>query len=247
MSRWPTPVALAADPPAEAIRMWGRLGYPRRALRLHACAVALVDRHGGDVPADLDALLALPGIGAYTARAVATFAYGQRHPVVDTNVRRVVARAVNGAADAGPTTTAADLVETAALLPVDPARAARASIAFMELGALLCTARAPRCVDCPLASACAWRAAGSAPAQGPGRRPQQYAGTDRQVRGLLLAVLRESDGPVPLPRLDAVWPDAVQRARALAGLVGDGLVEPLGTDAAHFVLAGDRPAPAAPI
>ncbi len=243
MARWPTPAQLAADPPAEAIRMWGRLGYPRRALRLHACATALAERHGGAVPDDLDALLALPGVGAYTARAVATFAYGQRHPVVDTNVRRVVARAVNGAADAGPTTTATDLVETAALLPATPRRAARASIAFMEIGAVVCTARTPRCADCPFQDVCAWRAAGSVPATGPSRRPQGYAGTDRQVRGLLLGVLREATGPVPRQRLDVVWSDDVQRARALAGLVADGLVEPLGHDADWFVLAGDHPFP----
>ena len=242
MNRWPTPADLAADPPSEAIRMWGRLGYPRRAMRLHACAVALVERHGGEVPADLEALLALPGVGTYTARAVATFAYGQRHPVVDTNVRRVVSRAVEGAADAGPTTTTADLVATAELLPFEPARAARASIAFMEIGAVVCTARSPRCADCPLESVCAWRAAGSVPADGPSRRPQRYAGTDRQVRGLLLAVLRETTGPVSRQRLDSVWADEVQRARALAGLVVDGLVEPLGADADAFVLAGDRPA-----
>jgi A/G-specific adenine glycosylase len=246
LTRWPTPAALAADTPAEAIRMWGRLGYPRRAVRLHACAVALVERHGGAVPADLDALLALPGIGAYTARAVAVFAYGRRHPVVDTNVRRVVARAVDGLPDAGPTTTTADLVATEALLPLADDRAARASIAFMELGALLCTARAPRCASCPVVATCAWRAAGAVPAQGPSRRPQAYAGTDRQVRGLLLAVLREAHGPVPRRRLDAVWADDVQRARALAGLVDDGLVEPL-DDAAHFVLAGERPERARPI
>src|SRR3954451_15713227 len=136
LTRWPEPAALAEDPPSEAIRMWGRLGYPRRAMRLHQCAVAIVERHGGVVPSDLDQLLALPGIGTYTARAVATFAYGQRHPVVDTNVRRVVSRAVEGLPDAGPTTTAADLVATAELLPEEAARAARASIAFMELGAI---------------------------------------------------------------------------------------------------------------
>jgi A/G-specific adenine glycosylase len=241
MTRWPTPADLAADPPAEAIRMWGRLGYPRRALRLHACAVALVERHDGVIPDDLDALLALPGVGTYTARAVATFAYGRRHPVVDTNVRRVVARAVNGAADAGPATTAADLVETAALLPPDAARAARASIAFMEIGAVVCTARSPRCADCPFADVCAWRAGGAVPAAGPSRRPQGYAGTDRQVRGLLLAVLREATGPVPRQRLDTVWQDDVQRARALAGLVTDGLIEPLAYDTDQFVLAGDHP------
>ncbi|WP_460806224.1 HhH-GPD family protein [Micromonospora zhanjiangensis] len=238
LARWPVPAALAADTPAEAIRMWGRLGYPRRALRLRECAVALTQRHDGVVPTDLDALLALPGVGSYTARAVAAFAYGQRHPVVDTNVRRLVARAVTGLPDAGPATRPADLVATEELLPVEPARAAWASAAFMELGALVCTARGPRCGECPLAEVCAWRAAGRPAAPGPTRRPQQYAGTDRQVRGLLLAVLRETVGPVPGERLDLVWTDDVQRARALAGLVQDGLVERAGADA--YTLAGDR-------
>ncbi|WP_250031484.1 A/G-specific adenine glycosylase [Paractinoplanes maris] len=239
MTRWPTPADLAADPPSEAIRMWGRLGYPRRAMRLHACAVAMVERHGGRVPSDLEQLLALPGVGTYTGRAVATFAYGQRHPVVDTNVRRVVSRAVEGKPDAGPSTTAADLVAMAELLPEEPARAARASIAFMELGALVCVARSPRCPECPFEDVCAWRRNGSPALEGPSRKPQRYAGTDRQVRGLLLEVLRHATGPVPRQRLDLVWNDDVQRARALAGLVEDGLVEPL--DAEVFVLAGDAP------
>ncbi|MEV4755724.1 A/G-specific adenine glycosylase [Micromonospora sp. NPDC049559] len=236
MTRWPTPAALAADTPAEAIRMWGRLGYPRRALRLRECAVALVERHGGAVPDRLEQLLALPGVGDYTARAVAAFAFGQRHPVVDTNVRRLVARAVEGEADAGPATRPSDLVATERLLPERPAEAARASAAFMELGALICTARTPRCADCPLAYRCAWRASGRPAPVGPTRRPQRYAGTDRQVRGLLLAVLREASGPVPRERLDLVWSDAAQRARALAGLVEDGLVELVGESC---VLAGD--------
>jgi adenine-specific DNA glycosylase len=105
LRRWPAPPDCAAAPAGEAVRMWGKLGYPRRALRLHEAARAIVDRHGGVVPADLDELLALPGVGAYTARAVASFAYGRRHPVVDTNVRRVVARAVLGQGDAGPPST----------------------------------------------------------------------------------------------------------------------------------------------
>ncbi|MET8363819.1 A/G-specific adenine glycosylase [Micromonospora sp. NPDC005194] len=239
LARWPDPAALAADTPAEAIRMWGRLGYPRRAVRLRECAVAVVDRHGGQVPDRLEQLLALPGVGTYTARAVAAFAYGQRHPVVDTNVRRVVCRAVAGEPDAGPVTRPADLVATEELLPAEPAAAALASAAFMELGAVLCTARSPRCTACPVESVCAWRASGQEPATGPTRRPQRYAGTDRQVRGLLLGVLRETTGPVPHQRLDQVWTDDVQRARALAGLVQDGLVEPVGTDS--FRLAGDGP------
>ncbi|WP_194821391.1 A/G-specific adenine glycosylase [Micromonospora sp. S-DT3-3-22] len=240
LARWPDPAALAADTPAEAIRMWGRLGYPRRAVRLRECAVAIVERHGGRVPDQLDQLLALPGIGTYTARAVAAFAYGQRHPVVDTNVRRVVSRAVAGAPDAGPATTPADLVACAELLPVQPAAAALASAAFMELGAIVCTARSPRCTSCPVESICAWRASGQVAPAGPTRKIQRYAGTDRQVRGLLLGVLRDATGPVPHQRLDQVWHDDVQRARALAALVKDGMVEPVGEG--HFRLIGDGPA-----
>jgi A/G-specific adenine glycosylase len=239
LDRWPTPAALAADEPGEAVRAWGRLGYPRRALRLHECAVAITERHAGVVPDDLDALLALPGVGAYTARAVASFAYQQRHPVVDTNVRRLVARAVGGAGDAGPPATTRDLAAMEPLLPADPAVAARFAVAVMELGALVCTARAPRCADCPLVADCAWRRAGSPQYAGPTRRPQGYAGTDRQVRGLLLAVLRDSDEPVEQPRLDVVWPDAIQRARALDGLVTDGLVDPLPDG--RFALPSGRP------
>ncbi|GAA3448975.1 A/G-specific adenine glycosylase [Dactylosporangium matsuzakiense] len=223
MERWPTPAHLAADPPGEAIRAWDRLGYPRRALRLHACAAAIVERHDGVVPDDVEALLALPGIGIYTARAVAAFAFRQRHPVVDTNVRRVVARSVAGTADGGANTTPADLRAVEVLLPEDHEEAARASIAFMELGALICTSRAPRCPECPLADVCAWRRAGFPPSDS-AKRTQQYHGTDRYVRGLLMAVLRASDDPVPAERLDAVWPDADQRRRALAGLLTDGLV-----------------------
>ncbi|HCT79744.1 MAG TPA: adenine glycosylase [Micromonosporaceae bacterium] len=218
--RWPTPADLAATPAGEAIRAWGRLGYPRRAMRLHACAVALVERHGGEVPTQLEQMLALPGVGDYTARAVLTFAFGQRHPVVDTNVRRVVARVKHGVED-----QAIPLVEVEELLPPDDAGAALASVALMELGALVCLARSPRCVACPVAARCSWRALGSPQPDKPFRRPQSYAGTDRQVRGLLLAVLRESADPVPRHRLDLVWPDPVQRERALESLLADGLVE----------------------
>jgi A/G-specific adenine glycosylase len=227
LARWPSPSALAADPPAEPVRMWGRLGYPRRALRLHECAQVITSRHGGVVPSDVDSLLALPGIGAYTARAVASFAFRQRHPVVDTNVRRLVARAVQGAGDAGPPSTARDLAAMEPLIPDDPETAARFAVAVMELGALVCTARSPRCGDCPLATSCAWRLAGSPPYTGPVKAVQRFAGTDRQVRGLLMAVLRDSDEPVEKVRLDIVWPDPVQRERALDSLAADGLVDPL--------------------
>ncbi|MGN6242505.1 MAG: A/G-specific adenine glycosylase [Motilibacteraceae bacterium] len=229
LERWPTPAALAAEPPGEAVRAWGRLGYPRRALRLHQAAVAITERHGGEVPRDHDALRALPGVGTYTAAAVASFAFGQRHAVVDTNVRRVLARAVAGRALAAPTQTAAELRLAEQLVPAAPAVAARWAVAVMELGALVCTARTPSCGRCPVLELCAWQRAGCPPDDGPPRRGQAWAGTDRQVRGLLLALLRAADAPVPQEALDAVWPaDPLQRARALDGLVSDGLVEPLG-------------------
>ena len=224
LERWPGPAELAAAAPADVIRMWGKLGYPRRALRLRECALVVVDTHGGRVPHDVDELLALPGVGDYTARAVACFAYGQRVPVVDTNVRRVVARAVRGEAEAGPPSTRRDLAAVEALLPDDREQAVAFSIAIMELGALVCTARTPRCDDCPLASSCAWLAAGRPDWDGPRRKVQTFAGTDRQVRGLLLDVLRDGDGTAPRAALDAVWPDAVQRDRALDSLVADGLM-----------------------
>ena len=225
LERWPTPAALAADAPGEAVRMWGRLGYPRRALRLHAAAVTVVAEHDGELPRTVAQLLTLPGVGAYTARAVAAFAYGQRVPVVDTNVRRVVARAVEGVADAPVTTR--DLVLVEGLLPAGERAAATASIALMELGALVCTARAPRCPTCPVRGRCAWLAAGRPELAAPVRRPQSYAGTDRQVRGRLLQVLREHPGPVESAVLERVWQEPVQRARALDSLVADGLVDPL--------------------
>ncbi len=224
MARWPTPTALAASSPAEVIRAWGKLGYPRRALRLRETAEALVARHGGEVPADVPALEALPGVGTYTARAVACFGHGQPQPVVDTNVRRVVARLVHGRAEALPARVA-DLADVAALAPADRARAVRFSVAAMELGALVCVARTPRCGVCPVRTSCAWRLAGSPAVEGPPRRVQKFAGTDRQVRGRLLDVLRAAHGPVPAADLDAAWDDAVQRGRCLDSLLTDGLVE----------------------
>jgi A/G-specific adenine glycosylase len=225
MTRWPVPSALAAASRAEVLRAWGKLGYPRRALRLHAAAEVIATVHGDVVPADLDALEALPGVGSYTARAVAAFGYGRRCPVVDTNVRRVVARAVHGRGDAGPARTAADLADVDRLLPRDDSSAAVVSVGLMELGAVVCTARAPRCGICPLHTECAWRAAGRPEYTGPRRPAQGYAGTDRQVRGRLLDVLRGADGPVERAALDAVWADAAQRDRCLDSLLLDGLAE----------------------
>jgi len=246
LRRWPEPRDLAREPAGEAIRAWGRLGYPRRALRLHECATVIVQRYGGVVPREVPELLTLPGVGAYTARAVAAFAYGAREPVVDTNVRRLVARAWLGRADGGPATTTADLARVAALLPTEPSRAAQASAALMELGALVCTARQPACSRCPLASDCAWLRAGRPEAAVP-RSGQRYVGTDRQARGVLLALCRDNPAGVPARTLTSAWPDPVQAERALAGLLSDGLVVRVGRNRYGLPgFAGRTPSPPAP-
>jgi A/G-specific adenine glycosylase len=259
LGRWPSPAALAADPPGEAIREWGRLGYPRRALRLHETSRIIAEMHAGNVPSSIEELRALPGVGSYTAAAIASFAFGQRHAVLDTNVRRVLARLTAGsAAPASASASVAEIRFAESLLPDVPPIAARWSVAVMELGALVCGAATPRCGECPLADQCAWLAAGrpgyparpggpggpgdpdrparpggpgrgTDPAGGPvaprtARRPaQRYEGTDRQCRGRVLAVLRESARPVPRADFDAIWPDPVQLDRALVGLIADGL------------------------
>ncbi|MGH3446381.1 MAG: A/G-specific adenine glycosylase [Nocardioidaceae bacterium] len=231
IARWPTPSALAAEPSGEAIRMWGRLGYPRRALRLHAAATVMETHYDGQVPATYDALRALPGIGDYTAAAVCAFAYRHRTVVLDTNVRRVLSRVWEGIAHPATHVTAAERDRAANMLPEDPEQAARWSVAVMELGALVCTARAPACHRCPVAHACTWHRAGNPPHPGPPRRGQTYAGTDRQCRGRILALLRDSHAPVPLPAVDEVWGDVDQRQRALTTLIDDGLVVETGAGA----------------
>lgn len=236
VARWPTPSATAAAGAADVLRAWGKLGYPRRAKRLHECAEVIAADHGDVVPSDVDTLLSLPGVGAYTARAIACFAYAQRVPVVDTNVRRVIARAVHGRADAAGASAVRDHADVEALLP-DDETAPVFSAALMELGATVCTARSPKCGLCPL-SVCAWRAAGFPAGDAPARPVQRFAGTDRQVRGKLLDVLRGSSVPVQRAQLDVVWlTDPGQRDRCLDSLLVDGLVEQ--TADGRFALAGE--------
>ena len=245
MERWPTPAHLADEPSGEAVRHWGRLGYPRRALRLHAAAVAIRDEHHGDVPDSYPELLTLPGVGTYTAAAVASFAFGRRETVVDTNIRRVHARLISGHALPAPALTAAEMRLADALLPEDQPLSVRWNASVMELGAVVCTARSPKCTDCPVRSSCAWLAAGEPP---PSYTPkgQSWHGTDRQVRGAVMAVLREAAIPVPremfeqppadlgfapsgvgipLAALHRLNSAPEQLERALDGLVSDGLAE----------------------
>jgi A/G-specific adenine glycosylase len=224
MERWPTPASLAAAAPGDAVRAWGRLGYPRRALRLHQAAQMIMDEFEGQVPQDRESLLRLPGVGTYTAAAIGSFAYGRREIVLDTNVRRVLARLVYGVAYPSSATTQRERTLAGELAPRNPQRASRWAIASMELGALVCRPRNPSCDTCPVATLCAWRQAGYPVWNGAPRRGQAYAGTDRECRGALLAVLRSSEEPITGRVLTEAWQDLGQRDRALASLVADGLV-----------------------
>lgn len=233
MRRWPTPADAAAASASEILTVWDRLGYPRRALRLQAAAVAITEVHQGMVPSTAAELRALPGVGEYTAAAVACFAFDQPEVVVDTNIRRVHARVFSGEPLPGPTYTAAQRSLAHRVFP-DPEHdqgqfACAWNIAAMELGALVCTARSPRCGQCPLRSLCAWVEAGSPePAEGQRSRGQAWAGTDRQVRGALMALLRRGEPMAEQHLLDSVplpAAEAVQRRRCLDSLLSDGLAE----------------------
>ena len=223
MNRWPTPDDLAEEDSGEAVAAWGRLGYPRRALRLHACAVTIATEHDGVVPNSYDELVALPGIGDYTASAVVSFAFGGRATVLDTNVRRLIARAESGIANCPTSVTRAERVVADALVPDEDARAAKWAVASMELGALVCTARSPQCEVCPIRDGCRWVIDGR-PDNAPARRGQPWKGTDRQCRGVIMDVVRNSPHGVKVQMALSAWPQPDQASRCLESLLDDGLV-----------------------
>ena len=223
MNRWPTPDDLAEEDSGEAVAAWGRLGYPRRALRLHSCAVAIATEHDGVVPNSYDELVALPGIGDYTASAVVSFAFGGRATVLDTNVRRLIARAESGIANCPTSVTRAERVVADALVPDEDVRAAKWAVASMELGALVCTARSPQCEVCPIRDGCRWVIDGK-PDNAPARRGQPWKGTDRQCRGVIMDVVRNSPHGVKVQMALSAWPELDQASRCLESLLDDGLV-----------------------
>lgn len=238
LQRWPNPTALAAATPADVLRAWDRLGYPRRALWMHAAAQQMVERHGGRVPRDPEALRALPGIGEYTAAAIRAFAFKQRAIVLDVNVRRVHSRIYFGNSAPSASITNAEREHHDAFLPTEAKTAATLAQAVMEFGALVCTARNPGCDDCPVRQHCAWARRGfPTPTITPRKQPK-FDGTDRQCRGALMKVLRDADAPVGLSRLEAAWTDAMQRQRCIDGLVADGLVVAMSRK--RFALPGDH-------
>ena len=228
MNRWPTPDDLAEEDSGEAVAAWGRLGYPRRALRLHSCAVAIATEHDGVVPNSYDELVALPGIGDYTASAVVSFAFGGRATVLDTNVRRLIARAESGIANCPTSVTRAERVVADALVPDEDVRAAKWAVASMELGALVCTARSPQCEVCPIRDSCRWVIDGK-PDNAPARRGQPWKGTDRQCRGVIMDVVRNSPRGVKVQMALSAWPELDQASRCLESLLDDGLVHRRGS------------------
>ena len=228
MNRWPTPDDLAEEDSGEAVAAWGRLGYPRRALRLHSCAVAIATEHDGVVPNSYDELVALPGIGDYTASAVVSFAFGGRATVLDTNVRRLIARAESGIAKCPTSVTRAERVVADALVPDEDVRAAKWAVASMELGALVCTARSPQCEVCPIRDSCRWVIDGK-PDNAPARRGQPWKGTDRQCRGVIMDVVRNSPRGVKVQMALSAWPEPDQASRCLESLLDDGLVHRRGS------------------
>ena len=236
MRRWPDPAGLAAAPLSEALRAWGRLGYPRRAKRLHEAARIIVEQHGGTVPEQEAALRALPGVGEYTAAAVRSFAFGRRAVVMDTNVRRVLARTLDGRALPVAHITEQERSRADALWPSADDRGARWSAAVMEFGALVCTARALSCADCPVVHRCTWTSLGQPVDATAPRRQAAYHGSDRQARGHVLSILRAREEPTSSTDLLDGWPDPEQARRALDSLISDGLVTE--SRAGHYALAG---------
>ena len=227
LTRWPSPADLAREPQSEAIIAWGRLGYPRRAARLHATARELDSRFAGLVPANYADLRTLPGVGDYTAAAILAFAFGERSVVLDVNVRRVLSRAFLGQAYPGSGISRVERELAERLAPLDPEASAAWAAASMELGALICTSANPQCTSCPVQHACAWHSEGRPQNAERPRGQAAFAGSDRQVRGAIMATLRDASTSRTTEQLMPVDSDQEQYERALVSLLADGLVEKL--------------------
>ena len=221
MERWPTPADLAQASPAQVITAWGRLGYPRRALRLHAAAQLIAEDFNNEVPEDLETLKTLPGIGEYTAAAIAAFAFDQRTLVMDVNIRRVLTRVIDGNEHPKPSPTSREKARRLTLLPEKNAHIWAA--ATMELGAIVCTSKNPKCELCPVISACNWRKNGY-PKSDLIRKSQDWHGTDRKCRGTIVQALRENES-LTERAIKKLWPEESQVEKALKTLQEDLLIE----------------------
>jgi len=220
MNRWPTPRDLASATSAEVITAWGRLGYPRRALRLHNCAKVISEQYGNQVPENEIDLRALPGIGEYTAAAIVAFAFKERSLVLDVNIRRLFARAIDGIEIPKPSVTKDERKSRAELIPVKNPHLWAA--ATMELGALVCSAQNPKCQKCPIADQCRWRSL-DFPKSDQKKRTQAWHGTDRQCRGVIVQALRENT-VLTQKEIRKLWHLDSQVERALNSLMKDELI-----------------------
>ena len=224
LKRWPTPQDLASASKTDVIKAWGRLGYPRRALRLHESAKIIASQYKNQVPRSREELISLPGVGDYTAAAIAAFAFGEPALVLDINIRRFFARFFDGVESPSSAPTQVERRVRYELIPAKQGDIWAA--ATMEFGALICTARSPLCDECPLTSDCQWRAAGY-PASAPTKKQAKFTGSDRQCRGSVMAYLRENP-KATLAKLSPLWPDQSQLEKALKTLIADGLIETTG-------------------
>ena len=220
VAKWPTPSHLAAAKRSEVIKAWGRLGYPRRALRLHESATIITNDFDNKVPQSVSELRSLPGVGEYTAAAIAAFAFNESVLVLDINIRRFFARMIDGLEYPTSTPTSNERARRAELIPDEGAKWAAAT---MEFGALVCKSKNPVCELCPLKNQCAWRDAGY-PKSNLVRKSQDWVGTDRQCRGTIVQALRDKD-KLTGATLKELWNDDSQLEKALKTLISDGLIE----------------------
>jgi len=226
LERWPSPRDLADSSPADAIRMWANLGYPRRATRLHQSAQIIAQNHNNQVPNNFETLITLPGVGDYTANAILAFAFGQPTVVLDINVRRVIARAWQG--QAHPTTSPSAIERSFAQSLIARELNAKATpiwaAASMELGALVCTATTPQCSICPLEATCQWNKLGKPDNTAKPNTQAKYLGSDRAERGRILKILRLDHAPQSVHVIRQGASDREQCDRALQSLITEGLV-----------------------
>ena len=224
MKRWPTAASLAKATPAEVITAWGRLGYPRRALRLHECAKEITHNFKGKIPESQAELRELPGIGEYTAAAITAFAFEKRSLVLDINIRRLFARLFDGVETPTQSATKVEKSRYEELIPKkDPHLWAAAT---MELGAVICTSQSPKCGTCPVAHVCTWRSL-DYPKSDIVKRRQSWHGTDRQCRGTIVQALRENE-VLTKSQITQLWDVPSQLEKALLTLLDDGLIESRG-------------------
>lgn len=221
MKRWPTAADLAKASPAEVITAWGRLGYPRRALRLHECAKVITTEYKGVIPDTEAELRKLPGIGEYTAAAMVAFAFNGSSIVLDINIRRLFSRLFKGEEAPSAAPTKAERDEYAQYVPKKNPHLWAA--ATMELGALICTAKNPVCGRCPVADQCLWRSL-DYPASTRIKRTQTWHGTDRQCRGTVVQALRDNS-VLTKKEILLLWDVPSQVEKAILTLLDDGLIE----------------------